>query len=336
MKHISQFIFRAACLFLFISCSSEKEGISQNQIAVGEAVQEVESSGWIEKIEAVKVSGTLIGRVGKIAYHAGCFVILDMMPRPTLAVLDSSGQFLYRIGQEVADSTGLPVTISDFDIDTHASRILVLDGQNQRIMSYSLTGEPLGDILLARYYSHLKVVSSDRIALFKNKMANNGEPAGPMHDLVIIDALGKPQSAFRPFEIPPGAFSRNAFNAPFSDGNGAALYTEFLQDTIWEITGDRLVPKYEMDYGKKSLPTEIKQLPANQLRGLLTSGQQEYCFGATVFLVSDDLLAFQYISGGKKLFSAHITTKLFRMPTPSGIAIMAENCLFLLPLRATT
>jgi hypothetical protein len=304
MNKYSCGVFAFYFLVMLSSCEqSSKEEIIEGHILIDtKKNQDIKASDFLSDIKVIELSSSkdaFLGKLDKIKIYNDTIYILDIQHTHTVKAFDLEGKYLFALKTSLED-TDHEIEIIDFDI-SEQGELFVLDGRRQIIHQFNSTGGLLKSLPL-KFYAHKFVYQNNSFIFFKNKFANNGESEDNFYDILITNRAGKIRNRYKPFQIPEGEFTRFSPNEVFSKLSSTLLYTEFLNDTIFQINDGMLKYKYLVNFLDANLSKEEKKLDFKKLKSILLDPQRNIAFGQTNINENEEVLFFQYIDKQKPAF----------------------------------
>ena len=174
-----------------------------------------------------------IGNIDKLLIIDGCFYVLDRSSANCIFRFGPDGRFLGTIGRRSAYKKPNDISYNAADHEVN-----ILDGGNRKLLRYSLSGVYEGDILLDFFSANYERYN-EHAAFIGGRYEE---------DLVLTNNSGEKLSSFFP------ANNLNTFRLldPFTKVNDSVLYfREYLNDTVYRVSGDQVYPAYYIDYGNK-------------------------------------------------------------------------------------
>jgi 6-bladed beta-propeller len=199
---------------LLYSCSRQKEaavysGKTTRTIPVN--VEKYRNADFndlfkIEKIIRLAANDSvLIGRVDKISWFENKFYILDGKTN-YIDVFDSSGRFLFNISS-IGEGKDQYFRIADFDIDSDAQQIYVLDDFKRKIVVFSaINGQPVEERPLFNFtVNKFSVNSSNNSRQLIFSRGGTAESSDMWYNILIADSTNTIRYRLLPY-ISTGSF----------------------------------------------------------------------------------------------------------------------------------
>lgn len=176
--------------------------------------------------------------------------VLDREIAAALYVFDRRGKYIFDI-QEGIGGPGEVLEFSDFDVDEIAQELYILDNERMDIKVFDFAGEFVRSIRLPFYAASLSVMG-DEIAIFRNNQFDIGDEWGN-HQVVIFSKSGELKRGFMPISKETNYFSYHDSFRPLHATDKGWIFSQALNDTIFEISGSTINAKFKIDFGDQSL-----------------------------------------------------------------------------------
>jgi hypothetical protein len=184
---------------------------------------------------------SLVGEVDKVIVYDSLIYVLDCKNAKKLFVFNMEGKFIRTIGK-VGKGNGEYLVLNDFDIAE--DRIYISSQQNNKMLVFNLNGQHIKDIKFSGYIGMNFKALKDKGFVVKNADGSN-------KSAIFYNIMGKKSKIVTNPEID---FMRYSNPYAFTEFNND-LYMYFaMNDTIYKIADDYLLPKYAVDLGIKSIP----------------------------------------------------------------------------------
>ena len=248
---IKRIAITAACLIFFIACH-EKE--SKSVITTFEAdkitqktvkIQEMFPKFTIVPLETNEKS--LIQYIKKIILYGDCIYVLDDQ-RPLFAVFSINGKLVKTIGRQ-GHGPGEFYVPTDFIIDPKTKQIELYDGFGRKILIYDLEGKFLKSVPVSVDGDYFVKFEDESYLIYTNMRNGKRMP----FKLIRIDKGGKIITK----EFPYSQETVQTTYSPFVQiGADKYIFSEHLNDTIYQITQKEIHPFIYINMGKEGMPFE--------------------------------------------------------------------------------
>lgn len=285
MSKIFPILFLSVILSLIItSCSSEDKvtyvknitSIAAN-IADSEQLNLSEISDSISYVLLDTPEELAIGQIDRVLLTQKRLFVLDREIASALYVFDTSGRYIFDI-QEGIGGSGEVLEFSDFDVSDKREELYILDNDSKDIKVFDFSGTFIKRIRLPFFASSINVLG-DEIAVFRNNQFNIGDEWGN-NQIVVLSNDGEVLRSFLPLTTSTDYLSYHDSFRPLHSTDDSWVFSQALNDTIYEISDDTVNAKYIIDFGSKSL----KEIDGG-------------FFGVTDFLQSEQRMKSQYLMG---------------------------------------
>jgi hypothetical protein len=282
-------------LILVQSCKHHEIGstnitripISESNILLKDTFSNYISIDKVIKLET-NTDG-LIGLTVKVDIADGLVFILSQGPGVQLSLLEFSdeGSFIRRLDKR-GKGPGEVSDLSGFYNDSIDKQIYLFDWYN-KVIRMDYNGNFLSEFKLPKGAIEM-VRLDDRHFAFAARGPNS---------MYITDLIGK---EIKLFKNDLAELNTGSFNPLIRTGNEVLLKLR-MNDTLWRVKPDTLVPAYHIDYGEKSLSGEqLLKIPAVGQMGDRTVPDQ-YMWGTTIRGATADQLCFFIYYDQKTLLS---------------------------------
>lgn len=241
---------------MLYSCSHQQEAVTylgKNTRTIPVNVAKYKNPDFndlfkIEKIIRLATNDSiLIGRVDKISWSGNKFYILDGKSN-YIDVFDSSGRFLFNISS-IGEGKEQYFRIADFDIDSAAGQIYVLDDFKKKIIAFSnINGRPLEERPLFNFT--VNRFSVNRCNNSRQIIYSRGGTAGSRdmwYNILIADSTNTIRYRLLPY-ISTGSFIMSP-EQPLQKSGDRVSYLPPFSSTIFGLNEDHtLSPKYVLQF----------------------------------------------------------------------------------------
>ena len=257
-------------------------------VDVNKVDESIDFSPFVEnQVEAVKLEtndSCLIADISQIAYSNGVIYIADKVSQSIYA-FNKSGKFIKKIGA-VGNGPGEYTHMGRFQVDK--DHIYIMDDSTRKLYDYNLLTSSCVDILLDDELNFRDFcVMENNLFLF----SNNGFSLKGAYNLYQVDMTDNSLTCRMPFkkEI---LDQHSTWGIPkcFGRFGNEILAVVANNDTIYEITKEKAVPRYAVRFSERMLPDDIRQKDGTTI--LTTAMDKNYIRGIeTIDNLGDYFLA---------------------------------------------
>jgi hypothetical protein len=245
-------------LFIFVgSCSPRPDSIpnyiqkSTKTILINTTTAKtVEFSNLFEITKAVRLitnDSVIIGRIDKVYCLENRFYILDGKSN-YVDIFDDSGRFLFKISA-IGEGYGKYFRIADFDIDTSARLIYLLDDFKRKLIIFSdLDGHVVSERQLFKFTVNSFLVCGAKSGLhFIYSRGGTPGDRSSWYNLLIADTTNHILEHFLPY-TPTGTFVLSPVQ-PLQHTGKRVSYLPPFSNTIFDLTSDQgMSVKYILEF----------------------------------------------------------------------------------------
>ncbi len=254
-------------LFILCSCSfnqnvSNKSALSSLDSATQIIPMEVDDlhsipdfvySKSYSNVKYVNLECTPESAIGKIATleitNDNNFVVFDRK-NGKICLFDSLGNYINQIGHR-GRAANEYITPEAVAYDKYSNQVVVYDNATRKLIKFDLKGNVVSIVHIKDYIANFEVVDSLHYILFMNHRENlrDGEIG---YNLKIIDKKGNIVNQFDSYKKDKMNFRPiSEFN--FSHQMNNLFFKEYFSSMIYQVSYDKLVPLYFLDYKEKNL-----------------------------------------------------------------------------------
>ena len=240
-------------VLIFIACTSTKE--KQKGTEMGDVVSipitDMETdygklSDFAEEIKMIPLEFSddcILGEIRKIVMSDSCIFVLERANQKGIYVFDHIGKYLYRIGNRGQGPEEF-INLSDFSLNEEQRLIYLYDITRTRVLIFSYEGDFIKDIQM-NYYADNFEYQNGLFYLYRENVFY-GDPS---YSLVIKDDKGETVNKYYPV-IEKLSYTNYCI---FQKLDNEILFAEDMRDSIFSLRGDKLTPRYFVDYKDKSM-----------------------------------------------------------------------------------
>lgn len=280
-------------IFLFLlSCNlKEKERIESIIIDPDKQEKFNDLSGMLQdSIKIIQLETTnecLIAEVTKVEVRNEEIFISDRINQK-IFVFNSNGKYLKSIGKR-GNGPGEIRNLGDFTFVEDS--LFVQDGYGKKYLIYNTNGDYLGSLPYTTH--HHDVISYDNILYF---VSNYFYSELGFYNLFRYDLATKKTNSYIPFDE---KINKNnsawGLNRHISKYKDSALLLYPLNDTIYEVSKNRVYPRYTIKFSKHNIPENIKDKDGSTIFSL--AAKDGYIKGLHHLQNSKDYLIGIYTEG---------------------------------------
>jgi hypothetical protein len=255
MKHLS-IITVIFCIFLFQACSNtnkntnEDSGINAKIITIDlnqkmeeNNIQNIASSMTFLELE--ESDDFPIGFINKILVTNTLIYILDIQRAKSLFIYDRDGH-LKKVIDKVGIGPGEFVTPSDFAIQKSTGNLVILDGNQRKLIFYTKQGDFISELKLNTFIGNFTTTNNDDIILDKGNFISDKST----NYIRIINKEGTKLTEL----LPVPEFVREMTirpRNPLQHLQDTVLFMPSLNNSIYQINGNEIKLRYKFDFGGK-------------------------------------------------------------------------------------
>ena len=184
---------------------------------------------------------SIIGQIDKIIVHDSLIYVLDIQKAKKLFVFNMQGKFIRSISER-GKGNGEYLILTDFDIAE--DKIYISSRGDNKMLIFNLNGQCIKDIKFSGFIGiHFKVFERNKVVTISADGSNKSA--------IFYDKNGKRSKVI---SNPGIDFMQYSNPFAFTEFN-SNLYTYFaMNDTIYQLVDENLLPKYFIDFGENSIP----------------------------------------------------------------------------------
>ena len=255
---------------IFVACTLRKEGQKGTEIddIVSIPITDMETdygklSDFAEEVKMIPLEFTddcILGEIEKIVMSDSCIFIMEGDNQKGIYVFDHTGKYLYRIGSRGQGPEEF-VDLSDFSLNEEERLIYLYDLARTKVLVFSFEGDFIKDIQM-NYYADNFEYQNGLFYLYRENVVYGD----PLYSLVIKDDKGKTVNKYYPV-IEKLSYTHDCI---FRKLDNEILFVEDMHDSIFTIRGDKLTPRYIVDYKDKSMSKVDRESILKRTRMSLT------------------------------------------------------------------
>jgi len=255
------------CISWLVGCEKRIK-IQENEICKEEKVISImpneeelhpfDLTPYLDTVKYVKLELTdesTVGAIDKVIVYEDRIYILDMLTS-SLFIFDMKGHYLHKIAKR-GQGPGEYIQLDFFDIDRDNKQIVLTDLMAYWIMRYDMNGYFLYKQKIPIWCEGVSVLPNGGIVLYSN-FRNNSYTLNQEYNLIYLDSAMQFKQAYFPYNISDlGKIKITAsFSGQFYFFEDHLNFSFPSGSTVYQITSDSLVNKYQFDFGKNILSIE--------------------------------------------------------------------------------
>lgn len=251
LKSNNYFILVAVFL---LACSCKQANFSRGKVFDIDVKAQAELSDFFESFSYVELESNddyYIVNIDKLILDDERIYVLDERTNSVI-IFDRNGKFINVIKKQ---GRGPHEYLYAADFEVSDSVVYILDRANEKIRSYTISGEWVKDYDLDDYYDYFKVVDNDYFYLSSGNSNHKG------YNFVVYDIkAGNITSEFDKFEI---NYNRMPPTSSFIGGNYVSKEFDY---TVYSLTPKSMKPKYTFRFNTDvSLPENVSEMSYSDL-----------------------------------------------------------------------
>ena len=286
MNRLTCFIIAFVC-FIITSCNN-KTNWSLKEIFIDFShVEELDLSN-MKVIELQFTENSIIRRVDEFLLHKDKYYVVRS--GNDLFVFDQDGSFKNKIGSKGNGQMEF-THFNSFFISGNIA--CIYDAMSKKIISYELNGQYLNTISLKDIYNeitpnYIYPITNDRF-ISKNTYGGDSRKT-PSYSILNED--------FHIISNIENRYLKNGITTlnNFFSNSGYVLFWEPLNDTIFSVINNvSYMPKYYVNFNKKSLPSYIKKLDLYDAIEFSNKLENKAKYASLIRCVSEDKVFLKFI-----------------------------------------
>lgn len=240
-------------IILSISCNSTKE--KKEEVSVSNItpilITDIETdygklSDFVKEIQMIPLEFTddcILGEIEKIVMTNSCIFVMEKVNQKGIYVFNHSGKYLYRIGNR-GQGPGEFINLSGFSLNEEQQLIYLYDLARTKVLEFSFQGDFIKDIQMNYYADNFEY--QDGLFYLYREYPDYGDP---LCSLVIKNDKGETVNKYYS-AIDKSSYTHKCI---FTKLDNDIIFTEYLRDSVFTLTKDKLIPRYFIDYKDKSM-----------------------------------------------------------------------------------
>ena len=226
---------------------------------------------------------SFIREINRIYRTENNIFILDK-PSKKLCIFDTQGKYQNKI-QNIGQGPYEYISLMDFCLDTEKEEIVLLCDKPYKIMKFTYSGQFINEIKHPDFFRNIVM---DANYIYCNRSELNKTDLDK-YEICTMERNGK--------QIGNSLATRdNIINTMFNTGNFLnrskyIYYTRRFDNTVYQITKDKLVEKYTFDFGQFNLPNYlIKEHDMKKFSD--ECNEKQYIYSITEFVENEKYIMF--------------------------------------------
>lgn len=255
MKRNINIVLSLAISALLLSCSSNGDEAS---VIDFDGLASADYSNLLPVLDTIDLNdaeaqSSMLSSLDKIIYSDGVFYAGDY-GQGRIVGFSSAGEPLFSISARGRGPQEY-LKITDFDVDEN-KRIVIMDGQSDRILTYSENGSFLNTVSLPFDAYSFKTIESERL-LFNLAPWNEGKGAGKKLAIMTTDCEVS-QTRIDYDGVFDCEFSFQS--VAFTSSNGDITFNQPIDNQIIILdTKGEISSSFQMDFGSGNVPVEARK-----------------------------------------------------------------------------
>ena len=200
-----------------------------------------------------------IGRISKILFHDDKMIITDAITN-NLYIFNRNGKLLNKISN-IGNGPGEYVRIDDVIIDYVLKYIVVLDGIQKKMITYSMAGKYINEFTFQTEHApmHFGQINEDLYAFDYQRHSNDSLWK---YNLVVSSLeTGSEKQKYLPYEVSLGvSFSPQTTLFKLED---TLVYIPQYSSIVYNILNDRIDVRYSFDFEDKWITDDFEKIKWN-------------------------------------------------------------------------
>ncbi len=252
MTRIRKYLFGCITILVALAASScvrksAGEGAAEIVVKVDvskSAAFDIDADASLERLVPLETTdSSLIGSLDKVLFAGDDIVVLDKKNKRIL-LFSGTGAFLRQIGRQ-GNGPAEYVEVSDLCCDKTGKMLYAFDRIKRKMFQYSLDGEDVR-VIQTGFTGNSFLPARDGWWLYYSYLDNPDR-----WSLIHVDPEMKQISdGYFPYKD----FLPTTMEPCFATGGGKDLFFYNYSNFIYELTGGKLKPYIELDFGERTLP----------------------------------------------------------------------------------
>lgn len=254
----------------------------------------------VESIPLETSTNCILGGISKLFEHNNSLFIMDEKNN-ILVRFDITGKFLNNIGIP-GYGPGEYLKVKDFDIDTNNQLISVYDVRGRKIILYNFEGKFIREFKIEFFLHSIAIDENSDYYGFTGNIANKIDSKDTFHKklkFIKFDKYGKVLKYITGHDH--SVLHISFFEHISKQADGTISFVEPLQNYLFKLTNETVIPYYSIDFKKYSIPDNLYELlnkeetPASeQQRNLFNDANKKHILGFIKFHENDNWIVLQY------------------------------------------
>jgi hypothetical protein len=293
------------CLFVITSCYNKQNGSSTDNEGIKKVVSlnsETEPSEELPEYKNVEIvplstnDNVLIGFITKVKTNGTLIFVSDI--GSNLFVFNKNGDFLNKIGSK-GQGPEEYVTITSFFIDEVNDYVVVVDGFTGVFLSYDFNGK----FISKKQCPVDEVKLSDDIFMLDDRYLLLNYNVNPWENIAykllnVTNWKTYEEKSYKPISI--SDFMLGFSKHPFAKSEEGVDFIMPLNDTIFNCSNEKFIPKYVIEHSQQMANTKSCQISFDKsfMSLCMEYGKNGYFTGfSEIFETKEHILLNNQISG---------------------------------------
>lgn len=286
MNSLARILTILIVFYLLNSCQKRQEDISEiEKISLSEAddlPQGFFSDSTLIPLEFC--DECIIGSISKIQFVNSLFIVSDKSISKAIFIFNDKGKFLFKLG-ESGEGPGKYALPFDFSVIPDKNIVCVLDNFQSKLMYFDLqNGQFLDEEPIDFKAMSIHFIKDDLLAVHLDGNFLGKE----MDHLGVIFSLTEGEKSKFVYDFTKTDQMITA--GDFFDSKEGILFTKSMNDTVYQVSEAGFIPKYFIDFGKKSISNDIKNKVGLEMFEMMRAQMPHYHNGN--FIENSKLLFF--------------------------------------------
>lgn len=251
-------------------------------------LEEFNLDALIENIDYIPLETNkkcILGEITKIKFCNNKFLIFDRITNSIL-IFSKNGRFEQKIAN-LGKGPGEYNKISDFDVNEKLNEIIIFSDLPQKIIKYSFSGKYISEFQTSFYSRHFSLLPNNNFAFYLEYM-DNSKRIKKEFNLIICDSIGKIKHGYFPYDSKKLSNFFYKSSLHFFGFDTKRHFVGDLNDTLYSISDNKIIPKYFFDFMDYSFDQNIIETSVDDQNNYFKS--KSYAFIYNIFDTEDILI----------------------------------------------
>ncbi|MGV8134240.1 MAG: 6-bladed beta-propeller [Mangrovibacterium sp.] len=297
IKKIGFYLIGVYSLFIIESCRDE---IKTNRVVKNQTLH-FDVSNWnrdqtipqkiIKKIKFIPLEtkdDCLIGSIGKIYRSTDLMYIKDNRYVKKILVYNNEGKYLKSIGN-YGKGAGEFIGLADFTVDERKNRLLVLDNQQRKVLTYDLDDGSCLNEMKINFWATNFAEPEENVLSFYSKDQNS--KFGAKYSIANLDLKDNSYKWF--LEQDECDTNLSYHHSIFQSEN--TYFAPYFKDVVYRITKDNVEPFITFDFGANKIPKEKLQNNKHNIKEIVkVIEESDWSYGIKNVIENEQFLIFNF------------------------------------------